>query len=363
MSRQRETENRESVFVINPGSTSTRIGVFQSSGRSRAGTLEHGRDELDRFERVLDQLDWRDREITRFAAKKRLDMHDLAAVAGRAGLLRPVPGGTYRVTHAMCADLEQAKYGEHAGNLGPLLARRFAGRHGVPAFVVDPVTTDEFDPPSRLSGVPGIERRCRNHTLNIKATARRTAKRLGKDLAETRLVAAHMGGGISVCALRKGRIVDSTDALLGEGPFSTERAGTLPLAGMIELCFEEGQTREEIVKRLSRASGLKGYLGTGSLPEVYDSIDRGDVEARLVLDAMVLQIVKWIGAMTAVLEGRPDAIILTGGMAHSERIVAEITGCVSALAPVQVFPGSLEMEALAEGVFRVLRGEEDALTY
>ncbi len=363
MSGQREPEERSSVFVINPGSTSTRIGVFQSSGRSRVRTLEHVRGELERFERVLDQLDWREREIRRFTAEEPLETCDLAAVAGRAGLLRPVPGGTYRVTHAMCADLEQAKYGEHASNLGPLLARRFAELHGVPAFVVDPVTTDEFDPPSRLSGVPGIERSCRNHTLNIKATARRAAERLGKDLTETQLVAAHLGGGISVCALRKGRIVDSTDALLGEGPFSTERAGTLPLAAMIALCCESGQTREEIVKRLSRASGLKGYLGTGRLPEVYHAIDRGDAEPRLVLDAMVLQVVKWIGAMTAVLEGRPDAIILTGGMALSERLVAEITRRVSALAPVQVFPGSLEMEALAEGVFRVLHGREEPLSY
>lgn len=363
MSMQREPAAPESVFVINPGSTSTRIGFFHSSGRSWVRTLEHGRDELDRFERVLDQLDWRDTEVGRFATEEHLDLGDLSAVAGRGGLLRPVPGGTYHVTQAMCADLEQAKYGEHASNLGPLLARRFAERHGVPAFVVDPVTTDEFDPASRLSGVPGIERRCRTHTLNIKASARRMAERLGKDLTKTQLVAAHMGGGISVCALRNGRIVDSTDALLGEGPFSPVRAGSLPLAGMIALCCESGQTREEIVRRLSSASGLRGYLGTGRLSEVYESIDRGDEEARLVLDAMVLQIVKWIGAMTAVLKGRADAIILTGGMALAERFVAEITEYVSALAPVQVFPGSLEMEALAEGVFRVLQGREDPLAY
>jgi butyrate kinase len=225
------------------------------------------------------------------------------------------------------------------------------------------VTTDEFDPASRLSGVPGVERKSRNHALNIKAVARRASQKLGKDLPDTGLVVAHMGGGVSVCALRHGRIVDSTDALLGEGPFSGERAGTLPLAGTVGLCFHGGAKREEITRLLSRGSGLKGYLGTGRLPEVYDRIGRGDADARLVLDAMVLQIVKWIGAMTAVLQGSPDAIILTGGMALSERFVTEITSYVSALAPVQVFPGSLEMEALAEGAFRVLHGEEKPLVY
>jgi len=352
-----------SVLVINPGSTSTETGVFEASGKGRVGTLDHPEDQLEKFEHVLAQLDWRDSEITRLIENEGFETGGLRAVVGRGGLLRPLAGGTYQVTDAMCTDLEQANYGEHASNLGALLARRFSERYGVPSFVVDPVTTDEFDPASRPSGVPGIERKCRNHALNIKAAARRVAERLGKDLRETLLVAAHLGGGISICALRGGRIVDSTDALLGEGPFSPERAGTLPLAGMIALCFDTGQTRGDITKLLCKASGLKGYLGTGRLPEVYDSIDRGNADARLVLDAMVLQIAKWIGAMTAVLKKRPDAIILTGGMVLSERFVTEITSYISPLAPIQVFPGSLEMEALAEGAFRVLNGEEGPLIY
>jgi len=351
------------VLVINPGSTSTKVGVFEASLKNWEQTLEHRQEELDRFDRIVDQLPWREGEAARALDTLELDTGRIAGVSARAGLLRPVPGGTYAVTDKMCVDLEEAKYGEHSSNLGPLLARRFSARFGVPSFVVDPVTTDEFEPASRLSGVPGVERKCRNHTLNIKAVARRASQRLGKDLADTRFVVAHMGGGVSVCALRHGRIVDSTDALLGEGPFSGERAGTLPLAGTVALCFDGGPKREDITRLLSRGGGLKGYLGTARLPEVYDRIGAGDADARLVLDAMVLQIVKWIGAMTAVLQGNPDGILLTGGMALADRFVAEISSFISALAPIQVFPGSLEMEALAEGAFRVLSGLEEALTY
>jgi len=352
-----------SVLVINPGSTSTETGLFEASGKGRVRTLDHPEDALEAFEHVLDQLDWREDEIARFIEKEALETGQRLAVVGWGGLLRPLAGGTYPVTDSMCDDLKQSRYGEHASNLGALLARRFAVRYNVPSYVVDPVTTDEFDPVSRLSGVPGIERKCRTHALSIKAAARRTAKGLGKDLQETRLVAAHLGGGISICALRGGRIVDATDALLGEGPFSPERAGTVPLASMVKLCLDGGRTKAEIVKLLSRGSGLKGYLGTGRLPEVFRMIDQGSTEARLVLDAMVLQVAKLIGVMAAVLLGRPDAILLTGGMAHSERFVTEITSYVSSLAPIQVFPGSLEMEALAEGAFRVLNGQEDPLPY
>jgi butyrate kinase len=263
----------------------------------------------------------------------------------------------------MCADLEKSAHGEHASNLGALLARRFASLYGVPAFVVDPVTTDEFEPPARFSGVPGIERKCRNHALNIKAAGRRVAAKIGKDLEKTRLVVAHLGGGISVCALKGGRIIDSTDALLGEGPFSPERAGTLPLAGMIALCMDSGRPKSDIIKLLSRESGLKGYLGTNRLPEVFRMIDQGNEEARVTLDAMVLQIAKWIGAMAAALKARPDAILLTGGMAHSERLVRKITSFVEPFGPVHPIAGSIEMEALAEGAFRVLNGEESPRTY
>ena len=363
MTNRRENIGVGSVLVINPGSTSTQTGLFNASGKGRVSMLEHPEERLEKFEKVLDQIDYRESEIVRCIQSEGFETDGLRAVAGRGGLLRPVMGGTYEVTDSMCADLEQAKYGEHASNLGALLARRFAERHGVPAFVVDPVSTDEFDTASRLSGVPGIERKCRNHVLNIKAAARRVAERLGRDLRKTALVAAHLGGGFSICALRGGRIVDSTDGLLGEGPFSTERAGTVPLAAMIALCLDSGKTKTEIVARLSRESGLKGYLGTGRLPEVLRMMDQGNAEARLTLDAMVLQVAKWIGAMAAVLMGRPDGILLTGGMAGSARFVEMLAAHIEAIAPLHVFPGSLEMEALAEGAFRVLQARETPLLY
>jgi butyrate kinase len=263
----------------------------------------------------------------------------------------------------MCADLEAARYGEHASNLGALLARRFGERFDVPAFVVDPVTIDEFEPVSRISGVPGIERKCRNHALNIKAVARCSADEMDVSFDKSRFVVAHLGGGISVCALRDGRIIDSTDALLGEGPFSAERAGTLPLAAVIDMCFEGGRSRDEVVKLLSCESGLRGYLGETRIPEICGLIDEGDEQARLVLEALMLQTAKWIGAMFVVLEGSVNAILLTGGMAKSQKLVDDIIRRVGALADVRIYPGELEMEALAAGALRVLRGEERAKQY
>jgi butyrate kinase len=363
MNKSAASREEPTLLVINPGSATTRLGVFCRGVKLWSDTIEHSDSELARFGSVAEQLDWREQTIERLLEDKEVELQSLDAVVGRGGLLRPVRGGTYEVTDAMCADLEAAKYGEHASNLGALLARRFAERLSLPAYVVDPVTTDEFDPAARLSGVPGIERKCRTHALNVKAVARRAAADLGKDLAETKFVVAHIGGGISVCALRSGRIVDSTDGLLGEGSFSPERAGTVSLAGMIDLCFESGRSREEIVALLSKGSGFKGYLGTTSLQEVYEMIDDGKTEAQLVLDAMVRQIVKWIGGMAAVLGSRPDAVILTGGMANSSRFVRELSSYVEPLASVKVYPGELEMEALAEGAMRVLQRTEEALEY
>ena len=350
------------LFVINPGSTTTKVACFSGRVELWSETVEHDQEQQNGFERVVDQLDWRERTIAEIVAERHVEDKQQAAVVGRGGLLRPVQGGTYRVTDAMVEDLQIARYGEHASNLGALLARRFGERFGAPAFVVDPVTTDEFEPASRLSGVPGIERKCRTHALNIKAVARRATAELDKPLTETAFVVAHLGGGISVCALRRGRIVDGTDGMLGEGPFSLERAGTVPLAAMVELCFDSGRSKKEVVQLLSRDSGLKAYLGETWLPAVYEMA--GDnPRAREVLDALVRQIAKWIGAMTAVLRGEPDAILLTGGMSKSERLVEEVVSHVARLAPVRVYPGELEMMALALGAVRVLTGDEVALEY
>ncbi len=351
------------VLVINPGSTSTKTAFFRGGDPDWMETIEHPQEELERFQSVSSQRGWREDTIREQLDDKAIKSEVVDAIVGRGGLLRPLKGGVYAVTDAMCRDLERARYGEHASNLGALLAKSFAQRFGVRAFVVDPVTVDEFEAASRISGVPGIERKCRNHALNIKAVARRAAAESDRALEQTAFVVAHLGGGISVCALRGGRIIDSTDALLGEGPFSAERAGTLPIAGMLELCYDSDMSCERVVRLLSRESGLKGYLNETRLPEVYQRINSGDASAREVLDALVRQIVKWIGAMAAVLHCAPDAIILTGGMTHSDQLVGEINEYVRKLGQVKVYPGEFEMEALAEGAIRVLQGEEDVVEY
>jgi butyrate kinase len=349
------------ILVINPGSTSTRVALFLGSEPAVSRTLEHAGRELSAADGIMGQLDMREEAVRAFLEENRISEAD--AVAGRGGLLRPLPGGTYRVSPAMCRDLEGGRHGEHASNLGPVLAARFGEKLAAPAYIVDPVTVDEYEDASRISGVPGIERKSRTHALNIKSVSRRCAGEMGKDLERTTFVVAHLGGGISVCALAGGRIVDSTDALLGEGPFSLERAGSLPLAGLVDLCFDRGLSKREVLSLLARGSGFKGYLGVDRLTGVLDRIEAGDGRASLIFDAMVRQTVKWIGAMTALVGGRPDAVILTGGMVNSRRLADAIRARVEPLAEVRAYPGEFEMEALAQGVLRVLQGGEPALEY
>ena len=349
------------ILAINPGSTSTKVALFQGNDPVISQTLEHNGQELSAFSKVIHQLDVREKAVRTFIDDN--DISGIHAVAGRGGLLRPLKGGTYRVTEAMLRDLEEARYGEHASNLGPILVQRFAETLCVSAYIVDPVTVDEYEPSSRISGVPGIERKCRTHSLNIKSVARRCAREMGKALEDTTFVVAHLGGGISVCALKGGRIIDSTDGLLGEGPFSMERAGTLPLAGVVDLCFDKGLSKKEVLSLFSRQSGFKGYIGTNRLTDVLDRINAGDEQAGLTFEAMVRQTVKWIGAMIALLKGKTDAVILTGGMINSRRLSDAIRVHIEPFAHVKLYQGEFEMEALAEGVLRVLRKIEPELKY
>jgi len=361
MSCRNADMDRFRILAINPGSTSTKLTLFQGNKDVISRNIEHPNRDLSESKRIVDQLGMREGAVRAFMQENSIS--ELDAVAGRGGLLRPVQGGTYRVNDAMCRDLEEARYGEHASNLGPLLARRFGKMIGAPAYIVDPVSVDEYEPSSRISGVPSIERKCRTHALNIKSVARRCAGEMGKTIGNTNFVVAHLGGGISVCALAGGKIIDSTDALLGEGPFSTERAGTLPLAGVIDLCFDRGLSRKEVQSFLSRQSGFKGYIGTDRLTDVLEKIKAGDAPAELIFGAMVRQTVKWIGAMIALLRGSPNAVILTGGMVKSELLAKEICAHIEPMAAVRLYPGEFEMEALAEGVLRVLVNEEAALEY
>ncbi|MBU1882172.1 butyrate kinase, partial [bacterium] len=287
----------------------------------------------------------------------------LAAVVGRGGPLRPLQGGTYSINENMLADLTSAKYSNHASNLGAIIAHHISRMLHIPSYIVDPVTVDEFSDYARISGVPEIQRKCRSHALNIKATAREAAAMIDKEVSETNFVVVHMGGGLSICALRGGFIIDVNDGLLGMGPFSPERAGALPIGALVKLCFSGEFTEEELIRKLSTGSGLKGYLGTPDCVEIEKQIEAGDDQARLYYQAMLYQIAKEIGAMAVVLKGNLDGILLTGGMANSVYLTNTLKEYISFLGEVIVIAGEREMEALASGAFRVLKGQEEARTY
>lgn len=350
------------ILVINPGSTSTKVAVWADQGIVLQETIKHPANELSDYPRIVDQFDMRHKAV-RGVVQNWLEPRRLSAVVGRGGPLRPLEGGTYRINERMLSDLRTGKYSNHASNLGAILAYCFASELGVPCFVVDPVTVDEFTPLARVSGFSGIERRCRSHALNLKAVARLAAAEIGKPLTETNFVVAHMGGGLSICALRGGKIVDVNDGLLGMGPFSPERAGALPIGALVELCYSGKYSKDELIRLLSSEAGLKGYLGTSDLVEIENRIEVDDEQAKLYYEAMLYQIAKEIGAAAVVLKGNLDGIILTGGMSNSRRLVDELKRYVSFLSPILVYPGEREMEALALGALRVLQGEEEAKEY
>ncbi len=349
-----------SILVINPGSTSSKLALYEDERCAREESLSHEGEDFLALP-ASEQLPAREERVNVFLTRAGDPICD--AVVGRGGPLRPLAGGSYRIDDALLADLRSARWGEHASLLGGLLAARLAARWDAPAFVVDPISVDELAPAARLSGLPEIERSGRSHALNLKATARRAAAECGKALEDTCFVAAHMGGGISVAALRGGRIEDVNDALLGMGPFSPYRAGALPLRGLLGLAFAPGAERAALERRLSNESGLTAYLGTGDLREVEKRLAAGDERARAAFDAMLHQIAKEIGAMAAALSGRLDGVILTGGMSRCEPLVAGLREQVSFLGEIFHYPGEMEMEALARGALRVLRGEEEALAY
>jgi butyrate kinase len=348
------------VLAINPGSTSTKFGLYTRQGAEWVRTVRHGDEELTRFggRPMIARLEYRTELIAHALEESGYQPGQIAAVAGRGGLLPPVTCGTYLVDDAMVEELRLARRGEHASNLGALLALRFAQAAGVNAYIVDPVTADEWQPCARLSGSPLIERSPIGHVLNTRAVARRFAKEQGRPYESLRLIVAHMGSGITVSAHRAGRQIDSNT--IEEGPFGPDRTGGLPVRALIKLCFSGRFAQKEIDHKVFGDGGLYAYLGTRDLEEIERRIDAGDQQAALVFDAMVYQIAKEAGAMAAVLEGSVDALLLTGGMAHSERVVQRLRAHLEWIAPVRIYPGEDELQALAEGVFRVLDGEEKA---
>ncbi|MFZ0394544.1 MAG: butyrate kinase [Terracidiphilus sp.] len=350
------------VLAINPGSTSTKIAVFTGEHSEWERNLEHGEADLAAFrgKPVLEQTAFRLAAIEEELRRAGYALDSFDAVAGRGGLMRPVVSGTYRVKKAMLDDLRRAPFGEqHASNMGAFLALAIAGRGGAQAFVVDPVSVDELTEKARISGSALMERRSLSHALNTKAVARCYAREKSKSYEDLRLVIAHLASGISVSAHQGGRMVDVN---LGgqEGAFSTERSGGLQLLGVMELCFSGRYSESGLWDAFIREGGLYSYLGTKDLREVERRIASGDARAALVFEAMAYQIAKDIGAMATVLNGRVDAILLTGGMARSEKLMGAIREAVEWIAPVVVYAGEDELRALAEGALRVLRGEEQA---
>ncbi|WP_449536885.1 butyrate kinase [Ferdinandcohnia sp. Marseille-Q9671] len=351
------------ILVINPGSTSTKIGVYDNERAVFEKTIRHESSELHLFENIIDQYEFRKTTILETLDNEGINISKLSAVCGRGGLLKPIQGGTYEVNEEMLLDLRIGYAGQHASNLGGILAYEIASGLNIPPYIVDPVVVDELDPIAKITGFALIERRSIFHALNQKAVARRVAKDLGRSYEDLNLIVTHMGGGITVGVHKQGKVVDVNNGLHGDGPFSPERAGTVPAGDLIDLCYSGQYFREEIMKKLVGQGGLVGYLGTNNAVEVERMIARGDEKAKLVYHAMAYQIAKEIGAASAVLSGRVDAIILTGGLAYGQEFITQISNHVNWIADVIIQPGENELQALAEGALRVLRGEEMVKEY
>lgn len=349
------------VLAINPGSTSTKIALYVNERPDFVKNIRHSDTEMAQFREhpVLDQQTFRSAQIEAALIESGHDLRDLHAVVGRGGLLPALASGTYVVDAEMLQELRLARRGEHASNLGAILAYDIAQKANVQAYVVDPVSVDEWPEWARLSGTALLERQCLSHALNSKAVAKRYARERGERYESLRLIVAHLGSGISVSAHATGLMVDVTNSR-EEGAFSTERAGGVPAMQLVDLCFSGQYTQRQVEGLLFRDAGLYSYLGTKDLVEVERRIDCGEAKARTVFDAMIYQIAKEIGAMAAVLQGQVNAVLLTGGMAHSRRLVSGLTEYVSWIAPVTVYPGEDELQALVEGALRVLRQEEQS---
>lgn len=351
------------LLVINPGSTSTKIGVYEDEKKVLEETLRHSSEEIAKYATIYDEYEFRKSAILQVLKNKGFDIKLLNAVVGRGGLLKPIVSGTYIVNEAMLKDLRIGIQGQHASNLGGILAYEIGQSLKVPAFIVDPVVVDEIVDVARISGMPEIQRRSIFHALNQKAVARRYAKELGKRYQDLNLIVTHMGGGVSVGAHKAGRVIDVNNGLDGDGPFSPERSGGIPVGDLVKLCFSGKYTLDDVKKKISGKGGIVAYLDTNDFRVLEKKAFKGDSKAKLVFDAFVYQVAKEIGQCSAVLCGKIDAIILTGGIAYSKHVTEALKEMVSFLGLVIVYPGEDELLALAEGGLRVLRGEEESREY
>lgn len=350
-------------LIVNPGSTSTKIAVFEDLSPVFQLNIAHGADQLAPFNRVAEQFEFRRELIVKALKEANYLLSSMHVIMARGGLVHPLESGIYRVSPRMVVDLKQAVYGEHASNLGAIIADDLGKDFSIPAFIADPVVVDELQDIARISGHPLFVRKSVFHALNHKAIARRHCEQQGVDYQKNNLIIVHLGGGISVAAHRYGRVIDVNDALTGEGPFSPERSGTLSAGQLIECCFSGKYSRREMNAMVCGSGGYKAYLGTNSALEVEQRVAAHDEQAELIRNAMAYQISKEVGAMASVLHGRVDAILVTGGMAHAKDFVEKIRVGTAFIAPIYVYPGEDEMLALAENACRVMENPRLAQDY
>ena len=356
-------KNKYRILVINPGSTTTKVALFENNKCILNESITHTEDKLKKFKHIFDQHSFRTSIIENFLDQHKITLDSLDAVVGRGGLLRPIPSGTYQVNKTMLRELQKGGRGEHASNLGAIIAHDLASEVNIPAFIIDPVVVDEMEDIARITGIKELKRRSILHALNQKAVGRKAAEELHKKYSEINLIVAHMGGGITVGSHYKGKIIDVNDGLSGDGPFTPERSGGLPALPLMELCYSEKFTREEMRKKLMGQGGMIAYLETSDMQVIKKKVTAGDKNAEKYYQAMAYQVAKEIGLSATVLKGKVDGIVLTGGLAFDKAFIALIKERVSWIARIFVYPGEMEMEALASGAVRVLRGEEELKKY
>lgn len=351
------------IFVVNPGSTTTKIALFEGEKVIFTEELRHDVHDLAAYKTIYDQQPFRTKLVREALEKHKVDLHTIDAIACRGGNMKPVEGGTYEVTPEMLEDLRMGVMGQHASNLGAIIGNAIAEEYGLPVYVTDPVVVDEMEDVARISGCPEIPRKSKDHPLNQKAAARKAATDLDSTYEELNLILVHMGGGISVGIHRHGRMIDVNNSLDGDGPFSPERAGGIPFGSLIDICYSGTKTKEELRKHLVGKGGLAAYLGTNDARQIVRRINDGDEYARIIYEAMAYQISKEIGAGATVLKGQVDAIVLTGGLAYDALLTGWIKERVDFIAPVMIYAGEFEMEALAQGAIRVLCCQEQLKKY
>ena len=350
-------------LIINPGSTSTKIGVYDGENEVLVETLRHSTEEILSYKTIYDQKSFRKNVILEVLKNKNIDLKTLDTVVGRGGMLKPMPGGTYEVDDKIIEDLKIGVQGQHASNLGGILSKEIADELGVRAFIVDPVVVDELNDVARISGIPELPRKSKFHALNQKAVAKRYAKESGIAYEDLNLIVVHMGGGVSVGAHKNGKIIDVNNALDGDGPFSPERSGSVSVGDLVKMCYSGKYTEDEMYNKIVGKGGYVAYLNTNDARDALKLKQEGDEYGSLIYDAFIYQVSKEIGSMATVLNGKVDAIILTGGIAYGQQVCENINSYVKWIAPMVVYPGEDELLALAQGALRVLEGEEKAKNY